>query len=154
MTDAQKLSAPAFQLEASGLQLGVDGADLRTGRAVKRSLRYEVTTIDTLYRRFVRRFKGLGTGLFDHFIRGNAVSKSTLSRKQGKALRPFDDRIEVGGDRYAVVFTENNRAAAAESASFASENAAREWMGKQASNDPNLDATLHVVPVTEMSSAA
>ena len=63
-------------------------------------------------------------------------------------------RIEVGGDRYAVVFTENNRAAAAESASFASENAAREWMGKQASNDPNLDATLHVVPVTEMSSAA
>ncbi len=154
MSDAQKLSAPAFQDEVSGLQLGVAGADLRTGRAVKRSLRYEVTTIDTLYRRFVRRFKGLGAGLFGHLIRGNAISKSALSRKQGRALRPFDDRIEVLGDRYAVVFTGNNRAAAAESVSFASENAAQEWLRAQAAADPNLGASLQVVPVTEMSEAA
>jgi hypothetical protein len=154
MNDAQKLSAPPFQDELSGLKLGVAGAELRTGRAVRRSLRYEVTTIDTLYRRFVRRFETIGTGLFGHLILGNAITKSTLSRKHGKSLRPFDDRIEVLGEKYAVVFSENNVAAGADTASFASENAAREWLRTRTGDDPNLGATMHVVPVTEMSRAA
>ena len=154
LSDTQKLSAPAFQDEVSGLQLGVAGTDWRTGRAVKRSLRYELTTIDTLYRRFVSSFKALGAGLFGHLIRGAAIGKSALSHKQGRALRPFDDRIEILGERYAVVHTDTNRAAAAESAGFGSESAAREWLRAKAANDPNLGTAWHVVPVTEMSEAA
>jgi len=154
LKDAQKLSAPAFQDEVSGVELGVEGAELRTGRAVKRSLRYEITTIDTYYRRFVRRFKLLGAGLFGHFIKGSAVARSTYSQAKRKQLQPFGDRVEVATEQYAVVFTADNRAAAAESASFATESEAREWMRGAAANDPNLGASIHVVPTTEASKAA
>jgi hypothetical protein len=151
MNDAQKLSAPAFQDEVSGVQLGVEGAELRCGRGVKRSLRYEVTTIDTYYRRFMKRFRGLGDQLFDHFVRGAAVGKSALSKQRKSALQPFADGVTVTQDNYAVVFKANNKAA---SASFASHAAAQEWMRSTAANDPNLAASVHVVPATELNEAA
>jgi hypothetical protein len=151
--DAQKLSAPAFQNEISGVELGVEGAELRTGRAVKRSLRYEVTTLDTAYRRFVRRFQALESGLFRYLLKGGAVGKSALSRARRTQLQPFDDRVELAADRYAVVFTANNRAAAPGSATFATEQAARDWLSAAAANDPK-GLRLHVVPATEVSEAA
>lgn len=154
MNDAQKLSAPAFQEEISGLVLGVDGAELRTGRAVKRSLRYEVTTIDTYYRRFVKRFSALGLALFGHFIKGASVSKSSLSRSRRKQAQPFDDHIKVATESYAVVFNATNKAAAAGTEAFATESAAREWLNAATQNDPNLRGQLDVVPATEMREAA
>ena len=152
MTDAQKLSAPAFQDQPSGLELGAAGSELRSGHAVKRSLRYEVTTIDTLFRRFVRRFAGLGAALFAHFIGNASVAKSSLSRAQHKQTQPFADRIEVAGERYAVVFISNNRAAAG-STDFASEVEAREWLRQETANDPGKQRQLHVVPGTEKAAA-
>jgi hypothetical protein len=153
LSDAQKLTAPAFQNEVSGIQLQVEGATLRCGRAVKRSLRYEVSTIDTYYRRFTSRFKLLITGLFGHFIKGAAVTKSPLSQAKKKAMQPFDSAIQVVGDSYAVVFVDNNQAVAPESAHFGSENAAQEYLRTVAANDPNLAASLHVVPDRELNAA-
>jgi hypothetical protein len=151
LNDTQKLAAPAFQDEVSGLELGVSGAELRTGRAVKRSLRYEVTTIDTAYRRFVLRFQAIGAVLFTHLVKGAAISKSPYSKAQRDQSRPFDDRIEVGAGGYAVVYKKDNRAAAPESASFATETEAREWLSGAAAGDKDRGAGLHVVPVFEMS---
>jgi len=148
--DAQKLAAPAFQDEVSGIELGVDGAELRSGRAVKRSLRYEVTTIDTYYRRFVRRFQSIGPSLFGHLIKGAAISKNSYSAAQRAQTRPFDDRIEVAAVQYAVVFKANNSAASAASASFASESEANEWLRAEAADDPTRATELQVVPATEM----
>jgi hypothetical protein len=154
LNDAQKLAAPAYQSEVSGVQLQVDGAGFRCGRAVKRSLRYKVTTIDTYYRRFVNRFKPLFASLFGHLIKGAAVSRSAYSQRSKKGFQPFDDRVELAGESYAVVFTANNRAGAPESASFATQNEAHEWLRTKAATDRNLAARLHVVPGTEMSEAA
>jgi hypothetical protein len=151
LDDAQKLAAPAFQDEVSGIELGVSGAELRTGRAVKRSLRYEVTTIDTAYRRFVVRFRAIGAVLFTHLVKGAAISKNPYSKAQRDQSRPFDDRIEVGASGYAVVHKKDNRAAAPESASFATETEAREWLSGAAAGDKDRGAGLHVVPVFEMS---
>ncbi len=151
MTDAQKLSAPAFQDQPSGVELGAAGSEWRTGHAVKRSLRYEITTIDTLFRRFVRRFAGLGTALFAHFIGNAAVAKSSLSRARQRQAQPFVDRVEVTGERYAVVFVNNNRAAG--STDFASEAEAREWLRQETGNDPSKRGQLHVVPDTERNAA-
>ena len=152
MTDAQRLSAPAFQDQPSGLELGAAGSEWRTGHAVKRSLRYEITTIDTLFRRFVRRFAGLGGALFAHFIGNAAVAKSSLSRARQRQKQPFADRVEVTGERYAVVFVSNNRTAAG-ATDFASESEAREWLRQQAVDEPSRRGQLHVVPDTERNAA-
>jgi len=154
MNDAQKLASRAYEDEVSGLELGVDGAELRTGRGVKRILRYEVTTIDTAYRRFRRHFVALGAGLFTHFLKGNAVSKSSLSRSRKQELQPFDDGVSLGSDRFVVASTKNNRAYPAETTSFASESAARAWLADKRAADPNVASTLHVIPATEKATAA
>jgi uncharacterized protein DUF6603 len=151
LDDAQKLAAPAFQEEISGIELGVAGAELRTGRAVKRSLRYEVTTIDTAYRRFVLRFHAIGAVLFAHLVKGAAIAKHPGSKAQRDQARPFDDRIEVGAAGYAVVHKRDNRAAAPESAGFATEREAQEWLSGAAAGDPQRGGGMHVVPVFEMS---
>ena len=90
--DAQKLvRAGVPGRRSSGIELGVGGAELRTGHAVKRSLRYEVTTIDTLYRRFVRRFaRARRRVLFAHFVKGAAIAQAPVleaRRDAGAAVR-------------------------------------------------------------------
>jgi hypothetical protein len=152
MSDAQKLSAPAFQDQPSGLELSVAGNELRTGHAVKRSMRYELTTIDTLWRRSVRRFADLSATLFGHFVKGASIAKNPLSRARRRQLQPFTDAVLVDGDRYAVVAIATNRAAD-ETAYFGSEAEAREWLRDRAAQDPNDGSRFHVVPSTERNAA-
>jgi hypothetical protein len=152
MSDAQKLSAPAFQDQPSGLELGVSGNELRTGHALKRSMRYELTTIDTLWRRSVQRFKDLGVSLFQHLLKNAPVAKSALSRARKRQLQPFADGVALGGDRYAVVSIDTNRSAEG-TVDFASEAEAREWLRQRAARDPNERSKLHVVPSTERNAA-
>jgi hypothetical protein len=152
LNDAQKLAAPAFEQHLSGLVMGVDGAELRTGRAVTRSVRYEVTTIDTLYRRAIRRFAAFGTGFFGHLLRNAAVARSGLSLARRKDGQPFDDRIEVKQDEFVVVTTKDQRPAAG-SARFATEGEAREWM-RSAAAAGHVTAGLEVVPLSDVSDAA
>jgi hypothetical protein len=154
MSDAQKLSSPAFEKEKSGLLIAYDGEELQTGRAVRRSLRYELTTIDTLYRRFVNRFQVLSIAAFVHFIKGSAVAKSALSRRRRKQLRPFDDKIVVGDATFAVVAADTNQVADAAPASFATQGAAQEWLTTLAARDPAKAASLQVIPSYEMPRAA
>lgn len=151
-SDAQKLSAPGFQEEVSGLKVGVGGSELRTGHAVKRSVRYEVTTIDTNFRRIRDRFSKMGRGLFDHFVKNAAIAKSGLSIARKKQAQPFDDRIAVTESGYAVVSIDDNRSAVPKT--FLSAAEAAEWLRDAERADPNGAAQLHVVPVTEMSEAA
>jgi len=154
MSDAQKLSSPAFESEKSGLELAFDGAELQTGRAVRRVLRYEVTTIDTLYRRFVSHFQYIDLTTFIHFIKGSAAAKSILSLSRRKQLRPFTDKIEVGEANFAVVSQDDNRPASAEFASFATQGAAQTWLNNLAAIDPQRAASLQIVPAEEMREAA
>lgn len=154
MSDAAKLSAPAFSTEKSGLEIAFDGAELQTGRAVRRSLRYELATIDTLYRRFVQRFHVLSIRIFNHLIKGSAVAKSALSKRRRKQLRPFDDRIVVADAAFAVVNADTNTLAETAPASFASRAAAEEWLAGVAAGDPARAGTLQVIPSHEMPRAA
>jgi hypothetical protein len=153
LNDAQKLNAPAFEEQVSGLVIGVDGAALRTGRAVKRSLRYEVTTIDTLYRRAVRRFATLGAGFFGHLAKNASVSRSNLSIARRKASQPFDDGIELASERFAVVSTKDYQMEAG-TTSFATEGEAREWVRTAAASNRNAAKYLQVVPVSDLGEAA
>ena len=151
LTDAQKLSAPAFQPMVSGVLLNVRNAGLVTGRGVRRSVRYEETIIDTSYRRHTRRFVELGQRLFAHFAKGAAISKNSRSETRRIELAPFRDGVTLRAEEYAVAYTDDNRAA---SATFTTEVAAREWMAAATADAPALGAALHVIPAVELSEAA
>ncbi len=147
--DADKLSRPAFAPERSGLHLTAAGRDLRSSVMVKRVVRYEEIVIDSNFKRFQRRFQGLLGSLFDFFLRGGAVARCEVSRASRKRLQPFDDRIGVAEDTYTVAFQATNRAFAGETAAFASEASAREYLQRTVAANPALADELHVIPSVE-----
>jgi hypothetical protein len=151
LSDAERLSAPAFQDQPSGVVAGADGFDWRTGQAVKRSVRYDVTTIDTLYRRFEPRGEHHDP-LFDHFIVGAAVAQSRLSNAYRKRKQPFADHVEVVGERFAVVSVTDLQAASGTS-SFGSEVEASEWLRQVALLDPTAHQRFQIVPAAESEAA-
>ncbi|MER2633905.1 MAG: DUF6603 domain-containing protein [Rhizobiaceae bacterium] len=150
MSDAQKLSAPAFQSMVSGIQVNVADS-YRAGSGVQRTVRYDEILIDTLFRRLVAGFVLLSGFLFGQFVMGAAITKSESSASRKKQKQPFADTIAVSDERYSVVFTHDNRSA---TTAFPTEAAAREWMNGQVTNDPALSRTLHVIPTVETSLAS
>lgn len=153
MDNAKKLSLPAYEHEHSGVELSVQGEQLASSKMVKRVVRYELVTIDTNYKRFVQRFFVFWGGLFTHFLKGNAVTKSALSNKQKKQFQPFAEKIQVRPDTYTVAFNTNNQAVHAEATEFASAALAREYMQQQVAADPSLVGQLHVIPQSEVNTS-
>jgi hypothetical protein len=151
MDDATKLSRPAFQKQHSGLKLSVAGQQFRSTQAVKRIIRYEEIIIDNNYLRFVNRFKMYVGSLFNHFLNGASVTKSSLSKAYEKQLKPQGDAIKVNEAGYTVANIQNNKAAAS-TTSFASEAQARDHLQQMVAADPNLAETLHVIPEFEVMS--
>jgi hypothetical protein len=148
-SDSDKLSKPAFAPEKSGLDLSVSGNDLRSSEMVKRVVRYEEIIIDNNYKRFTRRyFRFIGV-LFNHFLAGSAVTKSSLSQAAKTKLQPFTEKIETKTETFTVAFQANNQAYAADSIAFHSEASAREYMNQRIAEDPSLTDEVHVIPSFE-----
>lgn len=147
-TDAEKLSKPAFAPEHSGVDLSAAGTDVRSSVMVRRVVRYEEIIIDTLYRRFARRFRGYFGVLFSFFLNGAAVSRCELSKAVKTKLQPFEDRIDVRPETFTVAMQATNRAYS--TTSFHSEASAREFMASQVAVDPNLADAVHVIPSYEV----
>ena len=149
MDDASKLSRPAFQTQHSGVDLSVLGEQIRSSRAVKRTIRYEEIIIDNNYLRFVRRFVVDISGLFTHFLKGAAISQSPLSKAYKSKLKPYDEAIVTHTESYTVAFQENNHAVGAQ-AVFHSEAQARDYMHQMIGADPAMADALHVIPQFEV----
>jgi hypothetical protein len=77
------------------------------------------------------------------------VSLSDFSKFQKDKLQPFQEKVKVKGDGYAVAFQADNKAYAPDSVGFASEASAREYLKQRVGADPNLAQTLHVIPEFE-----
>ena len=148
-SDSDKLSRPAFAPEKSGLNLSAAGADIRSSAMVKRIVRYEEIIIDNNFKRFRRRFSGYFGALFNHFLAGNAVSRSELSQATKRRLQPFAEKIEVKEETYTVAFQSNNKAFAADSVSFHSEASARDYLNRKIADDASLTEEIHVIPSFE-----
>lgn len=142
MPDAEKLSRPAFERQHGGLELAPAGEDLQSGAMIKRFNRYELTTIDTNFRRFQVRFHAFPRALFDHFLAGASIARSPLSAHVKHQREPFDDRIEVREEGFAVAAQATNAA----TAFFPSEASARDFVAQQ---DAAVAGTLHVIPAFE-----
>jgi hypothetical protein len=149
-SDADKLSKPAFEREHAGIELGPSGTGMATGQMVKRVNRYELTTIDTAFRRQAPRYYGFPRSLFEHFLAGNAIARSPLSQAVKAKREPFEDRIEVGDEGFAVALKSDNSAFDGGTATFTSEAMAQDFLADQAAADPSRGATLHVIPTFEL----
>ncbi len=155
LKDAEKLSRPAYQKEVGGLDLSVEGQQLASSRAVHRTVRYELEIIDTPKVRFnVQFFVGWLSGLFTHFLRGNAVARSAYSQAKQAQLQPFkpDAKVNIQSEGYAVAFQENNKAygGGSQTAVFTTEAQARDFLLEKAAKEPLVAEQLHVIPQHEM----
>ena len=116
----------------------------------RRVVLYEEIIIDSNYKRFQRRFRGFFGALFEFFLNGAAVARCERSAATRKRLVPFDDKIAVVGETYAVAMQSNNTAISAGAATFHSEASAREFMNARIAADPEMADQIHVIPRTEM----
>jgi hypothetical protein len=149
LSDGEKLSRPAFEPRNGGIELSVDGNQLASGAMIKRVVRYDLFTIDTLHRRFQRRFFVYSGALFAHFLKGASVSLSALSKSRETQLKPFAEKVTVAPDTYTVAFQDTNSSFTAASTGFRSEAAARAFMAEAVADDPELAGSLHVIPQFE-----
>ena len=145
MSDAEKLSRPAYGRERSGIDLRAE-TDLDTGRMVRRVVRYEEIVLDANFARSARPLSPPRRVLFDHFLKGSSVSRSPRSKAARDEMRPPGRAVGVNDERFTVAFQADN---AAYADSFASEAAAREHLRDAIAADPSLADLLHVVPEFE-----
>lgn len=150
MEDASKLSRPAYESQHGGLELSVDGQQLASSRMVKRVIRYEEIIIDNNFKRFVRHFSIFVGALFNHFMAGASISKSSLSQSYLEKLQPFAAKIAVQPASYAVAFQATNKLIGT-TATFTSQASANDYLQQQIAIDPNMSDALHVIPTHEVS---
>jgi hypothetical protein len=149
LDSATKLSRPAYERYAGGIELAPAGQDLASGAMVKRVVRYDVSTIDTGYRRVRRSFATLFGGLFDHLSQGGSAARSALSELDTLRGQAIQDGVRARGEGYAVADLANNRPIQ-DATSFPSRGAAEEYLKSQIAVDPRLRESLHVIPNFEL----
>jgi hypothetical protein len=148
--DAAKLSLQAYSPQDSGIALSASGTSLASGTAITRIVRYDLTVIDTRYRRFIKRFFSLPASLFAHFLGGASVTRCSLSAYRAAQVQPFANKVTVAAETFAVALQSNNTVYRPESASFTSQAAAHDYLNRAVQDDPTLAGTLHVLPQFEV----
>jgi hypothetical protein len=144
-SDADKLSQPAYAPQDSGLELAASGALLATGTAITRNVRYELTIVDTQYRRFLKSFFVFTQALFAHFLGGNSVKRNAMSAATARQMQPQAQKIAVAGETYAVARVADNTAYGAGSVGFSSKVSAQDYLERAVRGDPSLSGRLHVL---------
>ncbi|WP_456866177.1 DUF6603 domain-containing protein [Galbibacter sp. BG1] len=153
LKDAEKLSSPSYQYIEGGLELSVSGEQFKTGKTVKRYIRYELVTIDSNYKRKAEKFFEFLQSLFGHFLGGNTVAKADISHRTALKSQPFSEKIYIQEPGFAVANMMNNKIYSPAS-QFSSQAQAKEFMNTQISEHPELSGQLHVLPTHELNSAA
>jgi hypothetical protein len=158
MEDASKLSRPAYEPQHGGLELSANKdkePQLKSSRMIKRVIRYEEIIIDNNFKRFASRFSIFVGALFNHFMAGASISKSSLSQSYQEKLQPFVEKIAVQPANYVVAFQATNTAfkttdRSVTTVSFTSQASANDYMQQQIVLDPNMSDALHVIPTHEV----
>lgn len=154
LSDSQKLSSKGYESQPSGLTLGAAGGDLKALRAATRTSRYELSVIDRAYRSKLRRYWGLASSLFAHFLKGAAVTQLAMSKAAKKKINPHDDGIAIAPGAYAVVQVDTNLAGSAAHIGFASQAEAEAFLSNQIASGAAKANELHVVEAFEARIAA
>lgn len=153
LKDAEKLSSPSYQNIEGGLELSIGGEQFKTGKTVKRHIRYELITIDSNYKRNKLKFFVFLKSLFGNFLRGNTVAKAEISYSTVQKLQPFAEKINIQEPGFAVANTANNKMYGT-TTQFSSQAQAKEFMNAQILLKPELSGSIHVLPIHEINPAA
>ncbi|RKS28632.1 hypothetical protein BJ917_1528 [Pseudomonas sp. WPR_5_2] len=150
LTDADKLSQAAYTPLDSGLELSAAGSSYASGTAITCNVRYDLTIIDMSLRRVSLRFFVLLGSLFNHFLVGSSVARSSLSAATKAQTHPFAEKIAVNPETFAVAFTANNQVFHNEAAAFSSQAKAHDYVASKVAADPTLAGSIHVIPRFEV----
>jgi hypothetical protein len=149
-SDADKLSEPAFSPQDSGIELGPAGSLYDTGVAHTRNVRYDLTIIDTALEAQRSRFYQYPVPLFEHWLGGASVARSTLSASYHDLTHPNDGTVTVSPETYAVAHQADNSLIAASAGGFTSRWAAEDYLQRAVTADPSLTGKVHVLPGFEV----
>jgi hypothetical protein len=150
LSNADKLSEPAYAPQDSGLEMAAAGGLYTSGTAIVRIVRYDVTIIDTRLRQLSLRFVAYAAGLFRLGLRGNAAARSPLSGAQYNLTHPFTGSVRVTAETFAVAMQSDNTVYSADAAAFTSQSSARDFISRAVAADASLAGTLHVLPHSEV----
>ena len=149
-TTPQKLSRRRSSTRTAASSSASTARSCAPGRAVQRTLRYEVTIIDTRYRRFVQPLPDARSQrLFAHLIKGSARRRSvrarSAQRNAGAAVRRHD-RASAMPATPSCTMTRQPRGR--RRTRELRERGARRTSGssERAAGDPSARAELHVIP--------
>ena len=151
MSNAEKLSRPSFEKMQGGVEISMGEDTIQNGKMVRKKIEHELTVIDKEpvkpfpFGKFLLEL----VVIFNHFIKGNSVAKSKLSKGTLEKLVPFEQKLDLQEERYAVAFQNNNKVFHS-SATFSSEMEARSYMQDQIRANPNLKKEIHIVPQFEL----
>jgi hypothetical protein len=150
LPDADRLSQPAYVPMEGGIELAVAGGAYRSGTAITRIVRYDLSVVDTKRRRAATPFYVFAGFLFLHLLAGSHVARSTLSARHRSRTHPYKGAVAVSHERFAVARRSDNKAYAPDAASFRSRVAATDHLRRAVKSDPKLAGTLHVLPLFEV----
>ena len=153
MDDAAKLSAPAYELLESGVELAASGNAWATGPSATRTVRYEQIVIDSEFERHPTHYFEFWGELFVHFTAGAAIASSELSLAAERRRQPFAEKVGVTGDQYVVASQVDNTAMPG-GLTFASHAEAMAHLASAVAAEPNLAQSVHVIPMAEVNRAA
>ena len=151
LSNAEKLSKPSFEKMQGGVEISMGNNAIQNGVMVRKKIEYELTIIDKEPVKpfpFGKFFLELGV-MFNHFIKGNSVSKSKLSKSTFEKLQPFEQKLDVNQELFTVAFQNNNKAFNI-SATFGSEMEAQSYMQEQINSNQNLKKQIHIVQQFEL----
>jgi hypothetical protein len=149
-SDADKLSQAAYTPQNSGVELAASGSSYATGTAVTRNVRYDLTVIDTEYRRYVKPFFVYLNALFLHFLGGASVARNAFSAAKLNQMQPWTQKVTVSSETFAVANLADNSAFSAGSVGFSSQISAQDYLNRTLAAQPSLNGTLHVLSEYEL----
>jgi hypothetical protein len=158
-----RLSSPAFENIEGGVNIDVEGESRKTSMATKRIIRYETIIIDNLFKGTVIKFyailqlvfTGITNTMFAHFLKGNAVAKSSVSQATRKKLKPNTDAIKIEQIGYTVASMVDNSPVVVdeEVKQFTSFIQAYEYLETVKNTGSKEAPEMHVIPNTEVNAA-
>jgi hypothetical protein len=137
LSDAAKLSLPAYGDQDAGLELAGAAGVLASARVVRRSARYEAIVLDSRGRAAAslvrtaaagrprtaapraavgagvpapRKLTSVSPAVFGQLLAGSSTGRSVLSRQDADRRQPFAaaDTVRLPGQRFVVAYVRNN----------------------------------------------
>lgn len=151
MSDADKLSKPAFEKMQGGVEISMGSNAVRSGRNIRRKIAYETTIIDKEPIRLNYLFgknRVASAVLFSQLVKGSSVAQSRLSNAYKYNLHPFPNtKIKVESEKFVVTNVSDNKPF--NQYVFNSEFEASSFMEVQMKQTPSLQNKVQIVSKTE-----